>query len=232
VRTVSRQDILEVVTTKRSLSTVLCVAVLALLSLALATPAAAFGSSSDAWSFTDVTENTWCRDAVEYVYDRDLMKGVSPTTFAPAATLTRAMLATVIYRLDGQPEPTAVNSYSDVAEGSYYGKAAVWAAEKGLLSWSAESTFRPDNPATREQFVVALYRYAILKGYDVSIGEDTNILSYDDAFDISEGMASAFQWACGAGVVEGNGPRITPLGNATRGQTATMLMRFLQKVVK
>jgi hypothetical protein len=80
--------------------------------------------------------------------------------------------------------------------------------------------------------VVALYDYAVLKGYDVSAGEDTNILSYDDAFDISEGMSSAFQWACGAGVVEGNGARLHPMDNVTRGQNATMLMRFLQKVVK
>jgi hypothetical protein len=221
-----------VVTLKRSLLTVLCLAILALVGLALATPSAALGNSSAAWSFTDVTEDTWCHDAVEYVFDRGLMKGVSQTSFEPYATLTRAMLVTVIYRLDGQPEPTADNPYGDVAEGTYYYKAAIWAAEKGLPSWSTESTFGPNDPATREQFVVALYRYAVLKGYDVSVGEDTNILSYNDAFDISEGMASAFQWACGASVVEGNGPWLHPLDNATRGQTATMLMRFLQKVVK
>lgn len=227
---------------KRSLATILSVALLAGLILTLTTPAAAFGDSlavpaagnvgSTAWSFDDVSQDTWCHDAIVYVYDKGLMKGVDPVTFAPAAALTRAMLVTVIYRLDGLPEPTGSNPFTDVADGAYYSKAAIWAAEKGLLSWSTDSAFGPHTPATREQFVVALFRYAVLKGYDVSIGEDTNILSYADAFDISEGMASAFQWACGAGVVEGNGPRISPLAIATRGQTATMLMRFLQKVAK
>ena len=227
---------------KRSLVSVLCLAILAALGLALTTPAAAVGEGPAlsraggegpvTWAFTDVSEDTWCHDAVEYVHDRGLMKGVSPTTFAPAATLTRAMLVTVIYRLDGQPEPTGANPFTDLAEDAYYYKAATWAADKGLLSWSTESVFGPDTPATREQLVTALYRYAVLKGYDVSIGEDTNILSYNDAFDISEGMASAFQWACGAGVVQGNGSQLYPLDNATRGQTATMLMRFLLKVVK
>jgi hypothetical protein len=231
-----------VVVVKRSLLTVLGVAVLALLALTLTTPAAALGDDPAlsnltgegfaAWSFTDVTETTWCHDAVKYVYDKGLMKGVDQTTFAPAATLTRAMLVTVIYRLAGQPEPTAVNPFADVVDSTYYDRAAMWAAEKGLLSWTTGSTFGPNDPATREQFVVALYRYAVLKGYDVSVGEDTNILSYNDAFDITEGMASAFQWACGAGVVEGNGPWLHPLDGASRGQTATMLMRFLEKVVK
>jgi hypothetical protein len=72
----------------------------------------------------------------------------------------------------------------------------------------------------------------VAKGYDVSVGEDTNILSYNDAFDITEGMALAFQWACGAGVVQGNGPQLYPLSSVTRGQAATMIMRFLEKVAK
>ena len=227
---------------KRSCPAVLTLLVLALLVVALAAPPAALGGTQPlpsptltatmASSFADVAEDTWCHDAVQYVSGNGIMKGIDPTTFAPAAPLTQAMLATVVYRLAGQPEPTGANPFTDVTEGAYYVRAATWAAEKGLLAWTTDAAFAPDTPVTREQFVVTLYRYAVLKGYDVSVGEDTNILSFDDAFDISEGMAAAFQWACGAGVVEGNGPKLSPLDSATRGQTATMLMRFLQKVVK
>jgi hypothetical protein len=227
---------------KRSLLTVLYVIVLALLALALVVPATALANdpspvsaaaeTSAASTFTDVGADDWCFEAVQYVAGKGIMKGVDDTTFAPAGVLTRAMMVTVLYRIDGLPEPAAATPFTDVPVGAYYSKAAAWAAENGLLSWDAQTTFEPAQPATREQFVVALYRYAVHKGYDVSVGEDTNILSYDDAFDISEGMASAFQWACGAGVVEGNGPKLSPLAATTRGQAATMLMRFLQKVVK
>ena len=170
-----------------------------------------------AFPFYDVPTSAWYYTAVKYVYDNKLMDGVDTYVFAPNDTLTRAMVWTIIARMSGV-DTTGGNSW--------YAKAQEWVITNGISDGE-----NPTAAITREQLVTMLYRYAQIKGYDVSVGENTNILSYVDATSISEYAMSAFQWACGSGLTEGdeNGA-LTPLATATRAQAAAMIMRFCQSV--
>ena len=167
--------------------------------------------------FYDVSTSAWYYSAVKYVYDNKLMDGVDTYVFAPNDTLTRAMVWTIIARMSGV-DTTGGNTW--------YAKAQEWVITNGISDGE-----NPTAAITREQLVTMLYRYAQIKGYDVSVGENTNILSYVDATSISEYAVAAFQWACGSGLTEGdeNGA-LTPLATATRAQAAAMIMRFCQSV--
>ena len=169
-----------------------------------------------AFPFYDVPTSAWYYTAVKYVYDNKLMDGVDTYVFAPNDTLTRAMVWTIIARMSGV-DTTGGNTW--------YAKAQEWVITNGISDGE-----NPTAAITRQELVTMLYRYAQIKGYDVSVGEDTNILSYVDATSISEYAMSAFQWACGSGLTEGdeNGA-LTPLATATRAQAAAMIMRFLSK---
>ena len=181
--------------------------------------------------FTDVREADWFYDDVVYAYENGLFSGTSDTTFSPNASMTRAMLVTVLYRLEGQPTVSGRSGFSDVKLNSYYEDAVTWAADNGIVNGTGATTFSPNANVTREQMAAILYRYAQYKKYDVSVGEDTNILSYDDAQSISSYAIPAIQWACGAGVVTGkSGSKLDPKGNATRAEVAAMLMRFCENV--
>jgi hypothetical protein len=142
------------------------------------------------------------------------------------------MIVTVLYRLEGMPAVSGANPFDDVAPGMWYTDAVIWAVQNGIVTGYNDNTFGTDDSVTREQLVTILYRYAKYKGYDVSVGEDTNILSYLDAFEISEYAIPAMQWACGAGIIEGSAGNLMPAANATRAQVAAILMRFVQGVVK
>lgn len=180
--------------------------------------------------FTDVKDADWFYNDVVYVYEKGLMNGVTGTTFEPLSETTRGMIVTILWRMDGQPAPANVCQFKDVASGSYYEKAIAWAAEKGVVTGISETEFRPDDSITREQLATILYRYAQYKGLDTSVGEDTNILSYADAFDISDYAFSAMQWACGAGLINGIEGKLVPAGYATRAQVAAILHRFCENV--
>lgn len=183
--------------------------------------------------FADVAENAWYTDAVRYVYEHDLMDGIGSTTFAPDATTSRAMIATILWRMAGSPAVNGSIGFSDVADGQWYSEAIRWAASEGIVDGYGNGSFGPDDPITREQFAAMLWRYAESAGYDVSIGESTNILSYADAMNVSEYAIPAMQWACGSGVITGiSEATLVPRGEATRAQAATMLMRFCEKYVK
>lgn len=183
--------------------------------------------------FADVAENAWYTDAVRYVYEHDLMDGIGSTTFAPDATTSRAMIATILWRMAGSPAVNGSIGFSDVADGQWYSEAIRWAASEGIVDGYGNGSFGPDDPITREQFAAMLWRYAESAGYDVSIGESTNILSYADAMDVSEYTISAMQWACGSGIIEGvSESTLVPQGGATRAQAAMLLMRFCEKYVK
>ena len=170
-----------------------------------------------AFPFYDVPTSAWYYTAVKYVYDNKLMDGVDTYVFAPNDTLTRAMVWTIIARMSG---------VDTTGGATWYAKAQEWVITNGISDGE-----NPTAAITREQLVTMLYRYAQIKGYDVSVGENTNILSYVDATSISEYAMSAFQWACGSGLTEGdeNGA-LTPLATATRAQAAAMIMRFCQSV--
>ena len=166
--------------------------------------------------FTDVSAGAWYFDAVGYVYVGGLMDGVSDTLFDPDGTMTRAMVWAILARVDGET----------VTGDGWIETARDWAVAEGVSDGENATDY-----VTREQFATMLWRYASGKGYDVSIGEDTNILSYADFADLSEYAIPAMQWACGAGIVNGTSEStLTPQGEATRAQVAAMLMRFVEAI--
>ena len=181
--------------------------------------------------FNDVPEGYWAYDAIQYVYGEGLMAGTSGSTFNPEGTTTRGQIVTILWRLSGSPVVNYLMDFDDVDPAAYYAEAIRWATSEGIAGGYGGGLFGPDDPITREQLAVMLHRYAQHQGFDVSIGEDTNILSYADAFTVSEYAVSALQWACGAGIISGtgDGSTLTPQGEATRAQAAVMLQRFCEQ---
>ena len=188
------------------------------------------------WLFADAAPTAWYHDGVHYCIENGLMQGVSTASFLPNGSTTRAQLVTILWRLEGNPDVTEAVSFSDAADGAWYAGAVRWTAGSGVVKGYDNGSFGPDDAVTREQMVTILYRYAQYKGYDVSIGEDTNILSFDDAFAVSEYAIPAMQWACGSGLMTGaqrdDGMALAPRDTATRAQTATLLTRFQSAFAK
>ena len=187
-------------------------------------------------AFGDLTAAAWYHDGVHYCLENGLMRGVSGGKFLPDGSTTRAQLVTILWRLEGSPDVTEAVSFSDTADGAWYTEAVRWAAGCGVVKGYDNGCFGPNDAVTREQMAAILYRYAQHKGYDVSAGEDTNILSYDDAFAVSEYAIPAMQWACGSGMVRGiaqkGGMLLAPRDTTTRAQTATLLTRFQSAFAK
>ena len=179
--------------------------------------------------FNDVADKDWFADAVKYVADKGMMNGTSKTTFGPNDSTTRGMIVTVLYRLENEPSAAAA-SFTDVVSGQYYTDAVAWANANGIVTGYGNGKFGPNDVVTREQLAAILYRYAQCKKYDVSVGEDTNILSYADAQSVSAYAIPAMQWACGAGIVNGANGKLNPQNNATRAEVAAILMRFCENV--
>lgn len=177
-------------------------------------------------SFVDVESGAWYSDGVRFCTGKGWMGGVSETEFAPSVTLSRAMLTTILYRMAGSPASSGEIPFSDVKDGMWYTDAVRWAAANGVVT-GYDGRFAPDDPVKREQIVTLLYRYAKLTGVDVSVGEDTNILSYDDAFDVSEWAIDAMQWAVGSGIVQGRTETtLAPRFTATRAEAALIVMNY------
>jgi hypothetical protein len=183
--------------------------------------------------FTDVTKDMACYDDVKYVYDKGIMNGTSETLFEPDIPLSRAMIVTVLHRMEGEPAVEYSGVFSDVPAGQWYSDGVEWAASKGIVLGYGDGTYGVGDDVTREQLAAILWRYAKWKGYDVSVGEDTNILSYGDAFDIADWANAAMRWACGAGVLDmdedGN---IRPGEPATRAEIAKAIHVFLENVAR
>lgn len=187
-------------------------------------------------AFGDLTAAAWYHDGVHYCLENGLMRGVSGGKFLPDGSTTRAQLVTVLWRLEGSPETTGAVRFGDTAGGAWYTEAVRWAAGCGVVKGYDNGCFGPNDAVTREQMAAILYRYAQHKGYDVSAGEDTNILSFNDAFAVSEYAIPAMQWACGSGMVRGiaqkGGMALAPRDTTTRAQTATLLMRLQSAFAK
>lgn len=187
-------------------------------------------------AFGDLTATAWYHDGVHYCLENGLMRGVSGGKFLPDGSTTRAQLVTILWRLEGSPETTGAVRFGDTAGGAWYTEAVRWAVGCGVVKGYDNECFGPDDAVTREQMAAILYRYAQHKGYDVSAGEDTNILSFDDAFAVSEYAIPAMQWACGSGMVHGiardGRMLLAPRDTTTRAQTATLLMRFQSAFAK
>ena len=183
--------------------------------------------------FTDVAEGDWYYDAVAYAWENDLMTGTSSTTFAPGVTTSRAMLATLLYRLEGAPDLSGENlgyPYADVEADSWYGDGVYWARLHGVVTGVTGEIFDPDGDITREQMAVMLYRYAQYKDYDVTGSADLS--GYADADSVSSWAQYAVAWAVDAGLISGVGNNtLNPQGSATRAEIATILMRFVEGFV-
>lgn len=190
------------------------------------------GKACPSAPFTDVDTAKWYHLSVDYVLTHKMMNGVSSRAFAPNANLTRGMLVQILYNMEGKPKGTAAN-FSDVQADAWYVEAVGWAASNKVVTGYADGTFRPNAAVTREQAAAILYRYAQSKGIDVSVGENTNILSYVDVQQASEYAIPALQWAVGAGVLNGkNGGRLAPTGTATRAEIAAIMQRWCENIIK
>ena len=183
--------------------------------------------------FTDVVAGTWYYGAAAYAYNNGLFAGMTPTTFAPNATMTRAMLVSVLWRLAGEPAPKAPNTFVDVPDGAWYTDAVTWAAENGVVSGIGGSRFDPSGFVTREQTAEILYNYAHSKGYDVSARAD--LTAFPDAGSVSGWAQDALAWANASGLISGavRGTQtiLNPQGSASRAQVAMILMGYVEHVV-
>jgi len=181
--------------------------------------------------FIDVNERDWFYEAVMKAYAEKLMNGVSANAFSPKSPITRGMVVTVLYNMEGRPEPKNTISFLDVAKGKYYEEAVAWASENKIVSGYNTQAFKPEENITREQFVSILYRYAGYKGYDITTAGELN--KYSDADQISEYAVQAMKWAVVKGIVSGdNIGRLNPLGGTTRAEAASMIVRFYNDKLK
>ena len=197
-----------------------------LIALALAMPYGCITAAADDNPFTDVKDSHWFYDAVLYAYDNGLMTGTAADKFSPNMKLTRGMIVTVLGRYDDAAEAASDSPFTDVDIGAYYAPYVYWAAENDIVI-GYDGKFSPNANITRQDLATIMFRYAQYADVDVSVGEDTNILSYNDALSISEYAIPAIQWTCGAGVMSGKpGGYIDPKGGATRAEFAMMLMRY------
>ncbi len=183
--------------------------------------------------FADVETSDWFYENVKYAVENKLMNGVGEDKFAPNDTLTRAMLVTVLYRLESEPavgdDAHNMPPFDDVDIDAYYANAVIWAKQNGIVNGVSETEFLPSANITREQIATILHRYAQYKGYDVSVGENTNILSYTDAESISEYAISSMQYVVGSGLIKGkSATTLNPLDNVTRAELAAILQRFIE----
>jgi len=190
------------------------------------------------WPYTDAETTAWYHDGVHYIIEKGLMTGYGNGIFKPNTDTSRAMIAVMLWRLEGSPVVNYLLDFEDVKAEAWYTEAIRWAKSEGIIGGYGNGCWGPDDAVTREQMVTILWRYAQYKGYDVSVGENTNILSYDDAFDVAEYAIPAMQWACGSGMVQGmndpdgEGMILAPESKGTRAQIATMMMRFCTEIVK
>ena len=180
--------------------------------------------------FTDVKTGDWFYEAVQYVYDKGMMTGVSADRFAPASTTTRGMIVTILYRLENEPAVSGGSAFTDVESGAWYADAVAWAAANDIVNGTSATTFAPNSPITREQMATMLYRFAQYKGMDVVTLQE-HLTGYPDGDQVSDYAIPAMNWAVGQGLIAGmeNGT-LVPQGSATRAQVATILMRFCESI--
>jgi hypothetical protein len=186
-----------------------------------------------AWTnpFSDVKSTDWFYDAVKYVSQNSLMSGTSTTAFEPNANMTRAMLVTVLYRMDGKPAVTGTNSFTDVKSGEWYTDAIIWASENKIVGGYGGGLFGTNDSVTREQLATILMNYAKYKGYDTT--KTTEINTYTDASDIDSWATAAIKWSVVEGLITGTtSTTLSPTGTASRAQVATILQRFSENVAK
>lgn len=182
-----------------------------------------FGVAHKDMPFTDVHSYSWFYDAVQFVYDNDIMNGVSDTSFNPDGTVTRGMIVTMLWRMAGEPYSFG-GGFSDVPAGHYCYSAAAWASRNGIVNGMTSTTFAPDTNITREQLVTILYRYAQYLGYSTT---GSSLYGFTDASSVSSYATNAMSWAVKYGIISGvTTTTLVPAGTATRAQAAQMFMSF------
>lgn len=179
--------------------------------------------------FTDVSTSDWFYDDVAFVYKNGLFSGTDSRSFSPNASMTRAMLVTVLYRLEGEPTVTGRSSFTDVRSGAYYEKAVIWAAANGIVTGTDSTSFSPGAKVTREQLAAILYRYAQYRKLDTDASAKLN--SFTDADSVSAYASEALGWAVSEGLINGASGKLMPKGDATRAQVAAILHRFVKNVL-
>ena len=179
--------------------------------------------------FTDVSTSDWFYDDVAFVYKNGLFSGTDSRSFSPNASMTRAMLVTVLYRLEGEPTVTGRSSFTDVRSGAYYEKAVIWAAANGIVTGTDSTSFSPDAKVTREQLAAILYRYAQYRKLDTDASAKLN--SFTDADSVSAYASEALGWAVSESLINGASGKLMPKGDATRAQVAAILHRFVKNVL-
>lgn len=181
--------------------------------------------------FVDVNIWDWFFNDVYFVYVNDIMEGTATTIFNPDLFTTRGMIVTMLYRMENEPASGGINPFLDVASGKWYTDAIKWAYRNNIVEGYSDTEFRPEQTISREQMAAILYRYSKFKGYDLSAGEDTNILSYADAQSVSSYAVPAIQWAVGEGLIQGlSSTVLSPKTGATRAQVAAIIHRFYENV--
>lgn len=179
--------------------------------------------------FTDVKSGNWFYDAVKYAYAQGLMTGTSATTFAPNGTMNRAMIVTVLYRLEKSPAVTGASKFTDVPAGQWYSDAVAWAAANNIVNGYDETTFGPMNAVTREQMAAILFRYEQYKGLE-NVTLEENLNRFPDQNKISAYAIPALQWAVGRKIINGNADgTLDPTGTATRAQVAQIFTNLLNQ---
>lgn len=186
--------------------------------------------TNGALPFTDVLSTDWFYDDVVFAYENGLFSGTSATTFSPNAPMTRAMLVTVLYRLEGEPTVFGRSGFADVVRSSYYEDAVTWAAENNIVNGTSHSAFSPEANVTREQMAAILYRYTQYRQLDIT--GKASLAGFADAARVSGYAETSMQWAVGEGLINGAGGNLMPAGAATRAQVAAILHRFVENIAQ
>lgn len=180
--------------------------------------------SSHELPFTDTAKGAWYQGAVEYVYRNSIMTGTSATSFEPNAPLSRAMVAQILYNLEGQPTVEGESTFAD-ASGHWAVNAIAWAQQTGVVNGYEDNTFRPNRAVSREELAQMLYNYAKVKGYDLTASGD--LTAFPDGSKVSSWAEAAMAWANGNELINGHDDgTLQPGGDSTRAQAASILMNF------
>lgn len=180
--------------------------------------------------FEDVKSGDWFEDAVDFASSHELFNGTGAGDFEPGTDMSRAMLATVLWRLESEAEAKGAVTFPDVRTGEWYTDGVAWAGATGVITGTGAGVFEPERQVTRQEMALMIYRYAGSAGLDVT-GRGS-LDTFSDAADVSEWAKDATQWAVSAGILQGSGGRLDPTGTASRAEVATVLQRLVRLMVK
>ena len=178
--------------------------------------------------FADVSGSDWFYNDVRYVYEKGIMDGTGADRFSPNAPLTRAMIVTILYRMDGSPAMSGASDFKDVDSNKWFAKAVAWAAANGIVNGYGSGLFGPNDPVTREQLAAILYRYAVYGGM-TAVTLEENLGGFADTAQLSAYAIQAMNWAVGQGLINGSGSNLVPKAQATRAQVAAIIHRYLER---